>query len=68
MKDLMDVINHQLFVCKQDTVNKCNAMEKQIKKELAIPDICGTVYDKYDTFQECIRALDSKLVGNGQQL
>ena len=68
MKDLFEVINHQLFLCKQDTVNKCKAMEKTIKEELSIPDVCGTPYDKYDTFKDCIQSFDSKLTGNGQQL
>ena len=36
-----------------------------MKAELIIPDLCGTVYDKYDTFKECMFSLDSRLIGNG---
>lgn len=39
-------------------------MEENVRLKFIIPNICGRPYDKYDSFKECISALDSKMVGN----
>ena len=39
-----------------------------MKEELTIPELCGTAYDKYESFKVCITELDSKLLSSIQQL
>ena len=49
-------------------LDQFNNLEKQVKDEFAIPELCGSKDDKYSSFKCLMKDLESKVLSNQQQL